>query len=241
MREEVAQFVVANREPELPAITVQQAMRCVPRDGVKWGKMTVNGERITASWAYRREKYQRRANYVRYHVLLPGQDVQQPTIHYGRLDEIWALQMTPVPDLGLYCANGEVKTIVVALIKPCITHGRDASVEKVYYSRHNRNSTLVDISFIKAVVDRTYPFRDETMGGAASLTIYKRSNVPHLLIEAIRLHLLPFWTLYFTLLVSFIPFWFARQYSSITCKITLDTMYTCYRASHNALIVLPDR
>lgn len=161
MREEVAQFVVANRDPDCPEITVQEAMRCVPRDGVKWGKMTVNGERIIASWAYRREKYQRRANYVRYHVLLPGQDVQQPTIHYGRLDEIWALQMTPVPDLGLYCAHGEVKTIVVALIKPCITHGRDASVEKVYYSRHNRNPALVDISFIKAVVGRTYPFRDD--------------------------------------------------------------------------------
>lgn len=65
MREEVAQFVVANRDPELSAITVVEAMRCVPRDGVMWGKMTVNGERITASWAYRKEKYQRRANYVR--------------------------------------------------------------------------------------------------------------------------------------------------------------------------------
>ena len=59
MREEVAQFVVANHDPELPKITVLEAMRCVPRDGVKWGKMTVNGERITASWAYRSEKYQR--------------------------------------------------------------------------------------------------------------------------------------------------------------------------------------
>ena len=67
MREEVAQFVVANRDPKLPAITVPKAMCCVPRDGVKWGKMTVNGEQITASWAYRREKYQRRANYVRVH------------------------------------------------------------------------------------------------------------------------------------------------------------------------------
>ena len=65
MREEVAQFVVANRDPEWPVITVLEAMRCVPRDGVKWGKMTVNGERITASWAYRSEKYQRQANYVR--------------------------------------------------------------------------------------------------------------------------------------------------------------------------------
>lgn len=134
MREEVAQFVVANRDPELPEITVLEAMRCVPRDGVKWGKMAINGERITASWAYHSEKYQRRANYVRYHVLLPGQDVQQLTIHYGRLNEIWVLPMTPIPDLELYCAHGEVKTIVVALIKPCITHGRDTLVEKVYYS-----------------------------------------------------------------------------------------------------------
>jgi len=85
MREEVAQFVVANREPVLPDITVHEAMRCVPRDGIKWGKMTINGEQITAFWAYCSEKYQRRANYVRYHVLLPGQDVQQPTIHYGHL------------------------------------------------------------------------------------------------------------------------------------------------------------
>ena len=161
MREEVVQFIVANRKPKLPEITVQEAMHCVPRDGVKWGKMTINGEQITASWAYCREKYQRQANYVRYHVLLPGQDVQQPMIHYGCLDEIWALQMTPIPDLGLYCTNGEVKMIVVALIKPCITHGRDASVEKVYYSQHNRNAALVDISFIKAVVGRTYPFRDD--------------------------------------------------------------------------------
>ena len=59
MREEVAQFVVANRDPVLPYISVLEAMRCVPRDGVKWGKMTVNGERITASWAYSKEKYQR--------------------------------------------------------------------------------------------------------------------------------------------------------------------------------------
>ena len=44
MREEIAQFVVANRDPELPDITEIEAMRCVPRDGVKWGKMTVNGE-----------------------------------------------------------------------------------------------------------------------------------------------------------------------------------------------------
>ena len=51
MREEVAQFVVANHYPELPDITELKAMRRVPRDGVKWGKMTVNGERITASWA----------------------------------------------------------------------------------------------------------------------------------------------------------------------------------------------
>lgn len=65
MREEVAQFVVANCDPESPAIMVLEAMRCVPRDGVKWGRMTVNGERITASWAYRHEKYQRQANYVR--------------------------------------------------------------------------------------------------------------------------------------------------------------------------------
>ena len=65
MREEVVQFVVANCNPELPAITVLEAMHCVPRDGVKWGKMTVNGEWITASWAYCREKYQRQANYVR--------------------------------------------------------------------------------------------------------------------------------------------------------------------------------
>ena len=48
------------------------------------------------------------------------------------------------------------------------------------------------------------------------------------LIEAIRLHLLPFWTLYFLLLVSFLPLWFAWKYSSITCKNTLDTMYTHY-------------
>jgi len=134
MREEVAQFVVANRDPVLPYISVLKAMCCVPRDGVKWGKMTVNGERITASWAYSREKDQRQANYVRYHVLLPRQDIQQPTIHYGCLNKIWALQMTPIPDLELYCADGEVKMIVVALIKLCITHGRDTSVEKVYYS-----------------------------------------------------------------------------------------------------------
>lgn len=70
MREEVAQFVVANRDPELPAITKIEAMRCVPRDGVKWGKMMVNGECITASWAYHSEKYQRRANYVRVRALL---------------------------------------------------------------------------------------------------------------------------------------------------------------------------
>ena len=81
-------------------------------------------------------------------------------IHYGCLDEIWALQMTPVPDLELYCAHGEVKTIVVALIKPCTTHGRDASLEKVYYSQLNHNSALVDISFIKAVMGRTYSFHD---------------------------------------------------------------------------------
>ena len=65
MREEVAQFVVANRDPDMPAITELEAMRCVPRDGVKWGKVTINGERITASWVYSSEKYQRRANYVR--------------------------------------------------------------------------------------------------------------------------------------------------------------------------------
>ena len=161
MREEIAQFVVANRDPKLPDITELKAMRCVPRDGIKWGKMTVNGERITASWVYSSEKSQRRANYVRYHVLLPGQDVWKPTIHYGHLDEIWALQMMPVPDLELYCAHGEVKTIVVALIKPCITHGKDTSVEKVYYSHFHHNSVLVDISFIKAVVGRTYPFCDD--------------------------------------------------------------------------------
>jgi len=165
MREEVAQFVVANCNPLLPAITELKAMCCVPRDGVKWGKMTINGEQITASWAYRNKNYQRQANYVRYHVLFPKQDVQQPTIHYGRLNEIWALQMMPIPDLELYCADGEVKTIVVTLIKPCITHGRDTSVEKVYYSRFSHNLALVDISFIKAVVGRTYPFRNDGQYG----------------------------------------------------------------------------
>jgi len=73
--------------------------------------------------------------------------------------------MSPVPDLELYCANGEVTTIVVALIKPCITHGRDASLEKVYYSRLSHNSALVDISFIKAVVGRTYSFRNDERYG----------------------------------------------------------------------------
>ena len=52
----------ADDDYELPEITVLEAMRCVPRDGVKWGKMTVNGERITASWAYHSEKFQRQAN-----------------------------------------------------------------------------------------------------------------------------------------------------------------------------------
>ena len=126
--------MVANFNTVLPNISVAMAMRCVPRDGIKWGKMTVNGERITASWAYQRDTNQRHANYVSYHVLLPGQDVQHPTIHYSHLDEIWALQMTPVPDLQLYCAHGDVQTIVVAIMKPCITHGRDTSVKKVYYS-----------------------------------------------------------------------------------------------------------
>jgi len=86
-------------------------------------------------------------------------------IHYSRLDEIWALQMSPIPDLELYCANGEVTTIVVALIKPCITHGRDASLEKVYYSRLSHNSALVDISFIKAIVGRLYSFHIEGQYG----------------------------------------------------------------------------
>jgi hypothetical protein len=69
--------------------------------------------------------------------------------------------MMPVPDLELYCAHGEVKMIVIALMKPCITNGRDATVEKVYYSQHSHNSVLVDISFIKAVIGQTYPFRDD--------------------------------------------------------------------------------
>jgi len=71
MREEVAQLVVASRDPALPAITEEEAMRCVPRDGVMWGKMTVVGERITASWAYREERYYRRANYVRVRLFYP--------------------------------------------------------------------------------------------------------------------------------------------------------------------------
>ena len=82
-------------------------------------------------------------------------------VHYGRLDEIRALQMTPVPDLELYFSHGEVKMIVFALIKPCITHGRDASVKKVYYSRLNHNSALVDISFIKVTGSLTYSFCDD--------------------------------------------------------------------------------
>ena len=67
MREEIAQFVVANHNPVSPAITELKAMWCVPRDDVKWGKMAVNGEQITASWAYHSQKYQRWANYVRVH------------------------------------------------------------------------------------------------------------------------------------------------------------------------------
>jgi hypothetical protein len=73
MREEIAQFVIANHDPKLPEISEAEAMHCIPRDGVKWGKMTVNGEQITASWAYRSEKYQRRANYVRvcgFHIII---------------------------------------------------------------------------------------------------------------------------------------------------------------------------
>ncbi len=160
MREEITQFVVANHDPDLPDITELEAMHCVPRDGIKWGKMTVNREQIMASWAYRSKRYQRQANYVRYHVLFPGQDAQWLTIHYGHLDKIWALQMMPVPDLELYCTHGEVRTIVVALIKPCITCGKDASVEKVYYSQLSHNSALVDISFIKAVIGWTYSFHN---------------------------------------------------------------------------------
>ena len=73
--------------------------------------------------------------------------------------------MMPVPDLELYCAHGEVKMIVAALIKLCITHGQDASVEKVYYSWLHHNLALVDISFIKAVVGWTYPFHDNGQYG----------------------------------------------------------------------------
>ena len=90
MQEEVAQFVVANWDAALPNISVAMAMHCIPRDGVKWGKMMVNRERIMASWVYQRDTNQRQANYVRYHVLLPGKDVQHPTIHYGHLNKIWA-------------------------------------------------------------------------------------------------------------------------------------------------------
>ena len=93
--------MVANCDPELPDITELEAMCCVPRDSDR--------EWVTVSWAYCSEKYQRQANYVRCHVLLPGQDVQQPMIHYGCLDKIWALQMMPVPDLELYCTHGKVK------------------------------------------------------------------------------------------------------------------------------------
>ena len=34
-----------------------------------------------------------------------------------------------------------------------------------------------------------------------------RARLP---IEAIKLHVLPFWALYFMLLESFLPFWFAQ-------------------------------
>ena len=146
----------------------------------------------------------------------PGQDVQQPMVHYGRLDEIRALQMTPVPDLELYFSHGEAKMIVFALIKPCITHGRDASVKKV---RLNHNSALVDISFIKVAGSLTYSFHDDGRYG-----MIDRLQAEQCAWLADRGNLLPFWTLYFTLLVSFLPFWFAQKYSSITCKITLDAM-----------------
>ena len=145
-------------------------------------------------------------------------------VHYGRLDEIWALQMTPVPGLELYFSHRKVKMIVFALIKPCITLGRDASVEKVYYSRLNHNSALVDISFIKVAVGRTYSFRDDGRYG-----IIGRLQAEQCAWLADRGNLLPFWTLYFMLLVSFLPFWFAQKYSSITCRNTLDAMYTCCR------------
>jgi hypothetical protein len=65
MREEIAQLVVASHHPNLPEIIEAEAMCCVPRDGIKWGKMTVNNEWITASWAYHSENFQCQANYVR--------------------------------------------------------------------------------------------------------------------------------------------------------------------------------
>ena len=70
--------------------------------------------------------------------------------------------MMPIP---LYCTHGDVEMIVVALMKPCITHGRDASVKKVYYSQLAHSSTLVDISFIKAVVGWTYSFCNDMWYG----------------------------------------------------------------------------
>lgn len=120
-----------------------------------WKKVRIQngGDSIQTHSATRSSKKQRNSSYVRYE--LEYEDRVNGALHvvqlvqYGRLEKILVCSLSNDTQwLGL-----AGKTLLLALIRPCQTEGRDATKEEARYSR-NLASIITDLRNVKGVVGR---------------------------------------------------------------------------------------
>ncbi|KAG1729425.1 hypothetical protein EDD22DRAFT_788859 [Suillus occidentalis] len=115
-----------------------------------WKKVRIRhgGDSIRTNSATRISAKQRNASYIRVNRVNGTLQVIQ-LVQYGRLEKILVCPLSNNTQwLGL-----AGKTLLLALIKPCQTGGRDATKEETRYSR-NLASIITDLRNVKGVVGR---------------------------------------------------------------------------------------
>ncbi|KAH9911718.1 uncharacterized protein B0H18DRAFT_1163387 [Fomitopsis serialis] len=129
--------------------SVSSIQRLLPKSMSTWGKVRIlpRGDTIHCSHSGHKE---RDSSYVRYEFL----DTQsgKRMIYYGQLEQIIVCQLSNDRQLWDQYAN---QTILLALLTPCQTHGRDATEELTWYTTYLK-PRILDIKAIQCVVGRVY-------------------------------------------------------------------------------------
>ncbi|KAG1788623.1 uncharacterized protein HD556DRAFT_1217308, partial [Suillus plorans] len=115
-----------------------------------WKKVRIQNGRdsIRMHSATRSSKKQRNSSYVRVNRVNGALHMVQ-LVQYGRLEKILVCSLSNDTQwLGL-----AGKTLLLTLIRPCQTEGRDATKEEARYSR-NLASIITDLRNVKGVVGR---------------------------------------------------------------------------------------